>query len=103
MCNKIGEELIVSLSALRVVLDGECKGIISKPHLLDDVVGFAPGFDFEPLAEAIHRLVMRAVNQVETMARRLVGAQWLDILLFHLRRVMTGNVEVERTAERDVH
>src|SRR5207302_7300578 len=44
---EVFEERIVDLAALRVVLDPEPKGIIAEPDLFDDVVGCAPGLDFQ--------------------------------------------------------
>src|SRR3954453_11268565 len=103
VCNKIGKDPHASLASLRMILDRQAKRIIAEPHLLDDVVGRAPGFDFETVAEPIYRLVMGAVDQRETMGGRLVGPERLDISFLHLWRVMTRNVETKGAAERDVH
>ena len=53
MRDKIGEQLFVTVTALGMVLDRESERIIAETHLLDDVVGRAPRFDFEAVAEFI--------------------------------------------------
>ena len=100
--NKICEKLVVTVAPLRVILDREGEGIIAEPDLLDDVIGRAPGFDLEAVSEFIEGLVVRTVDLFEPMRRGPVGAERLDIVLLHFRRVVTGNVEVESAAERDV-
>src|SRR5438874_1158629 len=100
--NKIGEQLLVTVTALGMVLDRESERIIAEPHLLDDVVGGAPGFDFEAVAEFIEGLVMRAVDLIEAMSCGAIGAQWLDIVVLHFGRVVAGNVEMQGAAESDV-
>src|SRR4030081_3568103 len=71
--NKIGEERFVTVTALGVILDRERKGKIAQPLLFDDVVGLAPGLDFETVPEPIDGLVMGAVHAVEAMRRRAFG------------------------------
>ena len=44
---EVFEERTVDFAALRMVLDPEPKGIIAEPDLFDDVVGCAPGLDFQ--------------------------------------------------------
>src|ERR1043166_3086933 len=100
--DKIGEKRVVTITSFGMILDREGEGIIAKPDLLDDVVGGAPGFNFESVSEFIEGLVMRAVDLVEPMRRGTIGAEGLDIVILHFRRVMAGNVEVQGAAERDI-
>src|SRR6476620_7152980 len=100
--NKIGKELVVTLAPFRVILDREGEGIIAEPDLLDDVIGCAPGFDLQTVSEFIEGLVMRAVDLLESMCRRPVGAERLDIVVLHFRGVVIGYFEVKRTPESDV-
>src|ERR1051325_5259082 len=100
--NKIGKQLLVTIAPFRVILDGEGERIITEPHLLDDVIGGAPGFDLETVAEFIERLMMRTVDLIETMRGGAIGPQRLDIVVLHFRRVVPLNIEVERPAERDI-
>src|SRR3954469_12221875 len=100
--NKIGEQLLVTVAAFRVILDRERERIVAEPDLLDDVVGRAPGFDFETVAEFIQCLVMRAVDLVQAMRGRAIGPQRLDVVVLHFRSVMTRYVEPESAAERDI-
>ena len=100
--NKIGKELVVTLAPFRVILDREGEGIIAEPDLLDDVIGRAPGFDLEPVSEFIQGLMMGAVDPVEAMNRRTIGAERLDIVILHFRGVMPGNVEVQGPPKRDI-
>ena len=65
------EERAVNRVALGVILDAEAEGIIAQAHLLDDVVTGVPRLDFEPVAELVDRLVVRAVDARECgLARR---------------------------------
>src|SRR4051794_811706 len=100
--NKICEQLLVTIAALGMILDGERERMIAEAHLLDDVVSRAPGFDLEALAEFIERLVMRAIDLLQPMRGGAIGPQRLDIVVFHFRRVVAGNIETESAAERDI-
>ena len=100
--NKIGEETFVTVPALGMILDRERKRIIAQPHLLDDVVGLAPGLHFEAVPEPIDGLVMGAVDAIEAMRGRAIGAQWLNVVSLHFRRVVPGNIEAQGAAQRDV-
>src|SRR3954462_8401111 len=102
MRNEIGEQFFITLAALRVVLAREGEGIIAEPHLLDPVIGRAPGFDLETVAEFIQRLMMRAVHLLKAMGSGTVRPQRLDIVLLLVRRVMSGNSQPQRAAKRDV-
>ena len=90
--NKISEQLLVAVTALRMILDGKRKRMIAEPHLLDDVVGGAPGFDLETFAEFIERLVMGAVYAIESMRGGAISSQRLDIVILHFRRVVAVNI-----------
>src|ERR1043166_837128 len=81
--NKIGEQRFVTVAALRVILDGERERIIAEPHLFDDVVSGAPGFDLETVAEFVERLVMRTIDLVEAVRRAAIRPQRLDIVILH--------------------
>src|SRR5688572_16541948 len=85
-----------------MILHGQRERIIAQAHLLDDVVRLAPGLDFEAVTEFVDSLVVRAVHFFEPVGGRTSGPQWLDVMILHLRRVVPGNVEVKRTAERNV-
>src|SRR5437764_15229369 len=85
-----------------MVLDRETERMIAETHLLDDVVGRAPRFDFEAVAKFIEGLMMRAVDLIEAMSCGAIGAQRLDIAVLHFGRVMAGNVEMQGAAESDV-
>src|ERR1700682_6026073 len=85
-----------------MILDGQSKRIIAQTHLLDDVVSLTPGFDFEAIAQSIDCLVMGAVYAIEAMGRRAIRAQWLDVMVLHLRRIVAGNVETKGAAKRDI-
>ena len=100
--NEIGKKRRITFAALRMILDSQRERIIAQPHLLDDVVGLAPGLDFEAVAESIDGLVMGAVHLLEPMRCGTIGPQRLDVMILHLRRVVPRNVEVQRSAERDV-
>src|ERR1041385_160804 len=102
MRNEIGEKLVVTLAALWMILHGERERIITEPHLFDDVIRCAPGFDFEAVAEFSERLMMRAVDLVEPVRRGTIRPQRLNVVLLHFRRVVPGNVEMEGAPERDV-
>ena len=68
-----------------MILDREREWIISQAHLLDNVVGSAPRFDFETVGDAIHRLMMRTVYFFKAMSRRCVVTQRLNIAFFLFR------------------
>ena len=72
--DEVSKKLVVNFAALGMILHGQSKRIIAQPDLLDNVVGRAPGFDFEPSAEAINRLVMGAVHFLESMSRPSIGS-----------------------------
>src|SRR4051812_30905638 len=72
--NKIGEQLFVTVTALRMILNREGERIIAEPDLLDDIIGGAPGLDLETVAEFVEGLMMRAVYLVEAMSRRAIGS-----------------------------
>ena len=72
--NKIGEQLFVTLPALRMILNRQRERIIAEPDLLDDIIGGAPGLDLETVAEFVEGLVMGAVDLVEAMSRRAIGS-----------------------------
>src|SRR6266480_6016818 len=99
---EIIEQLIINLSTLGMVLDSESEGIIAQFHLLDDVIGSAPGLHFETGAQFVNRLMMRAIHFFKTMARFAIGSQGLDIVRLLIRQVMACDVEMETAAERDV-
>lgn len=99
---KLLEERRVHGIAFRVVLDAESPGVIAEPGLLDDAVAGVPRFDFECVRDAIQRLVVRAVHLLEAMTSAGVVPKRLHVRVFHFRRVMTGNVQLERTAEGDI-
>src|ERR1043166_1049051 len=46
--------------------------------------------------------MVRAVHLIETMSRRRIASEGLYVSLLLLTRIVTGNVELERTAKRDV-
>src|SRR6266404_3050332 len=46
--------------------------------------------------------MMRAVHFVEAMRRLSVVTQRLNVVIFHLRKFVAGNIELERAAKRDV-
>ena len=102
MGNEIGEELVITIAALGMVLDREGEGMIAEPDLLDDVIRCAPGFDLKPVAELVDGLMMGAINLVEPMGRGTIGSQRLDVLLLHFGRVVTGNIEAQSAAQRDI-
>ena len=85
-----------------MILDGQGKRIIAQAHLLDDVVGHAPGFDLATVPQSIDRLMVRTVYFFETVPSGTVVAQRLDIMILHLGQFMTGNVKLERATEGDV-
>jgi len=47
---KIFEEQIVNLAALRMILNPKHERLIPQADLFDNVIGRAPSFDNEPLA-----------------------------------------------------
>ena len=85
-----------------MVLDSESEGIIAQFHLLDDVIGSAPGLHFETSAQFVNRLMMRAIHFFKTMARFAIGSERLDIVRLLIRQVMACDIEMETAAERDV-
>ena len=85
-----------------MVLDSESKEIIAQSYLFDDVVGCAPGFNFQTCAESINRLMMGAIHFFKTMARFAIGSERLDIVRLLIRQVMASDVEMESAAERDI-
>src|SRR5438045_6598191 len=99
---EIGEARLVTLPALGMILDGQGKWVIAQPRLFYDVIGLAPGLDFETLAETIEGLVVGAVDAVEPMRCRAIDPEWLDVAAFHFRLVVTGNVEAQGATERHV-
>src|SRR5438132_11710514 len=100
--DKIIEQLIINLSALRMVLHSESEGIVAQFYLLDDVVVCAPRLHFKTSTQFIDRLMMRAIHFFKTMTRAAIRSQRLDVVRFLLRQVMAGNVEMKGTAERDI-
>jgi hypothetical protein len=99
---EIVEERVVNLPALRVVLHGQSERMIAQAHLLNDVVGRAPRFNFATVGQSVDGLMMRAVHHIETMRRAAIVAQRLDVVIFLLGQIMTLDIELERPAERDV-
>src|SRR5437016_2424946 len=87
MRNEIGEELVITVAALGMILNGERERIIAEPHLFDDVVRGAPGFDLDAFAEFVERLMMRAIDLVEAMRGGTIRPQWLDVVVLHFRGV----------------
>src|SRR5689334_17829296 len=85
-----------------MILNGDRKGIIAEPNLLDDVVGFAPTFSDKALSEAIDRLVMRTVHFPKLMLRIAIKPQRLNIVILHLRGSMAWNIELQCPAKRHV-
>ena len=102
MGDEVRKQLLITLAALGMILDGEGERMIAEAHLLDDVVRSAPGFDLETFAEFIERLVMRAIHLFQPMRGGAIRSQRLDIVIFHFRRVVAGNIEVQSAAERDI-
>jgi len=51
LSKEVLEQRVVNFSALGMILDTKCEGIIAESDLLDDVVGCAPRFDDEALAQ----------------------------------------------------
>src|SRR5205823_12922968 len=96
---EIIEQLIINLSTLGMVLDSESEGIIAQFHLLDDVIGGAPGFYFETSPQFIDCLMMRAIHFCKTMARFAIGSKRLDIVDLLIRQVMASDVEIETAPE----
>jgi hypothetical protein len=85
-----------------MILHGNGEGIIAQPHLLDDIVEWAPRFDFETVCDPIDRLMVRAVYFFESMLRGYVVTQRLNVLLLLFGEFMPRNVEPKRSAERDI-
>jgi len=85
-----------------MILDSQSEGIIAQFHLLDDVIGLAPGFNFQTGAQFINCLMMRTIHFFKTMARPAIGPQRLDIVRLLIGQVMASNVEMKGTAERDI-
>ena len=100
--NEIGKERRVTLIALGMILHGERKWIIAQPHLFDDIIRGAPGFDFEIVAQAVDGLMVRAVDLLETVGGGAADAQGLEIVVAHFRTVMAGNVEKKCSPERHI-
>ena len=75
-----------------MILHGQGEWITSEADLLDDVIGRAPRFYFQPFAESIDRLVMGAVHPFEAMLRRRVVTQRLNIVLLLFGKFVPGNV-----------
>src|SRR5438552_5543844 len=99
---EILKQIIVNLSALRMILDGNGEGVIAQPHLLDDIVEWAPRFDFETVRDSIDRLMVRAIYFFESMLRDCVVTQRLNVSLLLFGEFMPRNVEPKRAAERDI-
>jgi hypothetical protein len=99
---EIFKQGIVNPTALGMILHSERKRIITQAHLLDDVIGQTPGFDLATVRQSINRLMMRAVHFFETVPSGALVSKRLDIMILHLGKFMTGNVELERAAERDI-
>src|SRR4030095_13877843 len=85
-----------------MILDSESEGVIAQFHLLDDVIGGAPGLHFETGAQFVDRLMMRAIHFFKTMACFAIGSERLDIVCLLMRQVMASDVEMESAAERDI-
>src|SRR5437660_2841689 len=85
-----------------MILNAESEGIISEPDLFDDLVARAPGLDLEAFTELSNSLMMRAVHFGELMRCLRVETQPLNIVVLLFRQFMTGNIELERAAKRDV-
>jgi hypothetical protein len=100
--DKIIEQLIVNPAALGMILDSQSEGIIAQFHLLDDVIGRAPGLNFQTGTELIDCLVMRAIYFFKAMPRPAIEPQRLDVVRLLIRQVMASNVEMKGTAERDI-
>ena len=85
-----------------MILYSEGEWAIPQAHLLNDVIGSGPRFDFEIVRNLIDRLVMRTVYFVESVSRVFVVLERLDIAFFLFGKIMARNVELERAAERDI-
>src|SRR5438093_2684881 len=99
---EILKPLVVNCSPLGVVLHGEREWIIPQPHLLDNVVGSAPRFDFETVRNPIDRLMVRTVYFFESMIRSRIVTQRLNITVFLVGVLVTRNIELKRATERDI-
>src|SRR5207247_8289695 len=86
-----------------MILDREREWIIPQPHLLDNVVGSAPRFDFETVGNPIDRLMVRTVYFFESMIRSRVVTQRLNITVFLVGVLVTRNIELKRATDRDIH
>src|SRR5947208_16254857 len=85
-----------------MILDREREWIVPQAHLLDNVVGSAPRFDFETVRDSIDRLMVRAVYFFESMIRSRVITQRLNIVVFLVRALVTRNIELKAATERDI-
>ena len=85
-----------------MILHSDGEWVIPQAHLFNDVIRSAPGVDLETVCNASDRLMMRAVYPFEAMSRVSVVTQRLDIVLFLFGKIMAGNVELQRAAERDI-
>ena len=55
---EIFEQTVVNFPALGMILHANYERLAGESHLLDDVIGIAPGFDHEPFSCSIDCLVM---------------------------------------------
>src|SRR6266849_42917 len=85
-----------------MILHGEREWIVSQTHLLDDIVEWAPRFDFETVCDPIDRLMVRTVYFFESMLRGCVVTQRLNVSLLLFGEFMPRNVEPKSAAERDI-
>ena len=76
--------------------------MIAQSHLLDDLIGRAPRFDYATFAWVLNRLMMRAVYVFETVRSGAIVAQRLNVVVLLLRRIMPFDIELKRSAQRDV-
>jgi len=83
-------------------LHAESERIVAQFYLLDDVIGCTPRLHCKTSTRFIDRLMMRAIHFFEAMTRPAIRSQRLDIMGLLLRQVMAGDIEMKRTAERDI-
>ncbi len=76
--------------------------MIAEPGLLDDAVSGMPGFHLEHVGDAIQRLVMRAVHPLESVTGAGIMTERLHVGVFHLGKIVPGNVELQRAAKSDI-
>src|SRR2546423_868458 len=88
--------------ALRMILHSEREWIIAQPHLLDDVVRSAPSFHLKIVAQPVDSLMVRAIHFLEPMRGGALRPQGLDIMVARFRIVMAGNIQVQRSPQRDI-